>query len=62
MRKQELMFAILKKLASQDVEIIGEGVVEVLQDGFGFYDLLMLIIFQDLMIFTFHLHKFNLFL
>ncbi|KAB1088797.1 transcription termination factor Rho [Neorhizobium galegae] len=36
MRKQELMFAILKVLASQDVEIIGEGVVEVLQDGFGF--------------------------
>ncbi|KQQ34027.1 transcription termination factor Rho [Rhizobium sp. Leaf306] len=36
MRKQELMFAILKILASQDVEIIGEGVVEVLQDGFGF--------------------------
>jgi transcription termination factor Rho len=36
MRKQELMFAILKKLASQDIEIIGEGVVEVLQDGFGF--------------------------
>ncbi|MEQ8308567.1 MAG: transcription termination factor Rho [Hoeflea sp.] len=36
MRKQELMFAILKQLAAQDVEIIGEGVVEVLQDGFGF--------------------------
>ncbi|HEV7245554.1 MAG TPA: transcription termination factor Rho [Shinella sp.] len=36
MRKQELMFAILKMLAEQDVEIIGEGVVEVLQDGFGF--------------------------
>ncbi len=36
MRKQELMFAILKVLANQDVEIIGEGVVEVLQDGFGF--------------------------
>jgi transcription termination factor Rho len=36
MRKQELMFAILKKLSSQDVEIIGDGVVEVLQDGFGF--------------------------
>lgn len=36
MRKQELMFAILKNLALQDVEIIGEGVVEVLQDGFGF--------------------------
>ena len=36
MRKQELMFAILKSLAEDDVEIIGEGVVEVLQDGFGF--------------------------
>ncbi|MCB1415710.1 MAG: transcription termination factor Rho [Nitratireductor sp.] len=36
MRKQELMFAILKRLAEQDTEIIGEGVVEVLQDGFGF--------------------------
>ena len=36
MRKQELMFAILKQLAEQDTEIIGEGVVEVLQDGFGF--------------------------
>ncbi len=36
MRKQELMFAILKRLAEQDVTIIGEGVVEVLQDGFGF--------------------------
>ncbi len=36
LRKQELMFAILKKLAEQDVNIIGEGVVEVLPDGFGF--------------------------
>jgi transcription termination factor Rho len=36
MRKQELMFAILKNLAAQEVEIIGEGVVELLQDGFGF--------------------------
>ncbi|WP_321500465.1 transcription termination factor Rho [Breoghania sp.] len=36
LRKQELMFAILKQLAMQDVIIIGEGVVEVLQDGFGF--------------------------
>ena len=36
MRKQELMFDILKQLASRDVEIIGEGVVEVLLDGFGF--------------------------
>jgi len=36
LRKQELMFGILKKLADNDVGIIGEGVVEVLQDGFGF--------------------------
>ena len=36
LRTQELMFAILKKLAAQDIEIMGEGVVEILQDGFGF--------------------------
>ena len=36
MRKQELMFAILKQLANREVDIIGEGVVEVLSDGFGF--------------------------
>jgi transcription termination factor Rho len=36
MLKQDMLFAILKKLAEDDVIIIGEGVVEVLQDGFGF--------------------------
>ena len=36
MRKQELMFAILKHLATNEVEIVGEGVVELLPDGFGF--------------------------
>ena len=36
MRKQELMFAILKQYASKEVDIVGEGVVEVLPDGFGF--------------------------
>jgi transcription termination factor Rho len=36
LRKQELLFAILKNLAVRDIEIIGEGVVEVLLDGFGF--------------------------
>jgi transcription termination factor Rho len=36
MRKQELMFAVLKQLASREIEILGEGVVEVLQDGFAF--------------------------
>ena len=36
MRKQDMMFAILKALASRNEEITGGGVVEVLQDGFGF--------------------------
>ncbi len=36
LRKQELMFAILKIHADKDIDIIGEGVVEVLSDGFGF--------------------------
>ena len=36
MRKQEQMFAILKQLAAKEIDIIGEGVVEVLPDGFGF--------------------------
>ncbi|WP_295557912.1 transcription termination factor Rho, partial [uncultured Hyphomicrobium sp.] len=36
MRKQELMFATLKQLAAKEIEITGVGVVEVLQDGFGF--------------------------
>ncbi|MGB0746534.1 MAG: Rho termination factor N-terminal domain-containing protein, partial [Alphaproteobacteria bacterium] len=36
MRKQELMFAILKTVAENDEAIFGGGVIEVLQDGFGF--------------------------
>ncbi len=36
MRKQDMMFAILKELAERDVEITGAGTLEVLQDGFGF--------------------------
>jgi transcription termination factor Rho len=36
MRKQELMFATLKQLAAKEIDITGVGVVEVLQDGFGF--------------------------
>ncbi len=36
LRKQDMMFAILKSLALKDVTIDGEGVVEVLPDGFGF--------------------------
>ena len=36
MRKQDMMFAILKTLADGGVEISGSGTLEVLQDGFGF--------------------------
>ncbi|MDE0277385.1 MAG: transcription termination factor Rho [Defluviicoccus sp.] len=36
LRKQDMMFAILKQLAENDVVISGNGVLEVLQDGFGF--------------------------
>lgn len=36
MRKQDMMFAILKQLAEDDVEISGGGVIEILSDGFGF--------------------------
>ncbi|MCG8545542.1 MAG: Rho termination factor N-terminal domain-containing protein, partial [Alphaproteobacteria bacterium] len=35
LRKQDMMFAILKELAEQDIPITGDGVLEVLQDGFG---------------------------
>ena len=36
LRKQEILFAILKKLAEKNEQIAGGGVLEVLQDGFGF--------------------------
>ncbi|MFQ5618977.1 MAG: transcription termination factor Rho, partial [Rhodospirillales bacterium] len=36
LRKQDMMFAILKQLAKNDTAIFGDGVLEVLQDGFGF--------------------------
>ena len=36
LRKQDMMFAILKEMDDQDVTITGEGVIEVLPDGFGF--------------------------
>ena len=36
MRKQEILFAILKKLAEKNEQIIGGGTIEILQDGFGF--------------------------
>ncbi|GBR46046.1 MULTISPECIES: transcription termination factor Rho [Neokomagataea] len=36
MRKQDIMFAILKSLAERDQAIYGEGTLEILADGFGF--------------------------
>ncbi len=36
LRRQDMMFAILKQLAEKNEEITGGGVLEVLQDGFGF--------------------------
>ena len=36
LRKQDMMFAILKQLADNEIPISGDGVLEILQDGFGF--------------------------
>ena len=36
LRRQEIYFAILKKLAEKEEEITGGGVLQLLQDGFGF--------------------------
>jgi transcription termination factor Rho len=36
LRKQDMMFAILKQMAENEVPISGSGVLEILQDGFGF--------------------------
>jgi transcription termination factor Rho len=36
LRKQDIMFAILKQLAENEVAIFGQGVLETLSDGFGF--------------------------
>ena len=36
LKKQEIFFSILKKFAEKNEEIIGEGVLETMQDGFGF--------------------------
>jgi transcription termination factor Rho len=36
MLKQDIIFSILKKLSEKEVAIIGEGVIEILQEGFGF--------------------------
>ena len=36
LRKQDMLFSILKRLAEKEQAIVGDGVLEILQDGFGF--------------------------
>ena len=36
LRKQDIIFAILKQHAKSGEDIFGDGVIEILQDGFGF--------------------------
>ena len=50
LRKQEILFAILKKVAEKE-EITGAGVLQLLQDGFGFLRAMESIICQAQMIF-----------
>ena len=50
LRRQEILFAILKKHAEKGEEITGSGVLQLLQDGFGFSEPWSQIIFLDLMI------------
>ena len=51
MRKGDMMFSILKDMAEDGVEISGDGVLEVLQDGFGLLDQPMRIIYLGQMTF-----------
>ena len=63
MRKQELMFAILKKKAKQGETIFGDGTLEVLPDGFGFLrspETSYLAITDDIYISPSQIRRFNL--
>ena len=51
-RKQDIIFVILKKHAKNGEDIYGDGVLEILQDGFGFLRLLIHLISPDRTIFT----------
>ena len=46
LRKQEILFAILKKVAEKE-EITGAGVLQLLQDGFGFLRAMVLIYLEN---------------
>ena len=57
LRKQDLMFAILKKIANDGEIITGLGVIEIMQDVLDFYVHPNQTIYQGQMIFMFLLHK-----
>ena len=57
MRKQDLIFAILKNKAKNGDTLFGDGTLEILQDGFGFLRSPEGFICQVLMIFMFLPHK-----
>jgi len=63
LRKQELMFAIMKRRAKQGEQIFGDGVLEVLPDGFGFLrspETSYLASTDDIYISPSHIRRFNL--
>jgi len=45
-RKQDIIFAILKRHAMNGEEIFGDGVLEILSDGFGFFALCRRFVFS----------------
>jgi len=54
MLRQELIFEILKATSQRNGQIYGQGVLEILPDGFGFYVLQTITIYQVLMTYTCH--------
>jgi len=54
MLRQELIFEILKATSQRNGQIYGQGVLEILPDGFGFYVLQTTTIYQVLMIYMCH--------
>lgn len=46
MKRQDVIFGILKNKAKQGEDIDGEGVLEILQDGFGFFKISRFLIFS----------------
>jgi transcription termination factor Rho len=53
LKKQEIIFRIFKHKASEGIDIYGGGVLEILNDGFGFFVLLKVHIVQVKMIYMF---------